>query len=415
MKPPVAAESNTFTEPLACRRADFSLPEGVHYLNCAYLGPLPRAAQDAGVAGIARKANPAAGIKPPDFFVETEVLRQLFAQVIHGDPSRVAIIPAVSYGAAIVARNTPISAAQNIVACAEDFPSDMYTWRRLARKTGAALRIVAPGGIAGAGSKGPGLRTDGPGLRGAEWTARVLEAIDADTAIVSVPCVHWADGTRFDVQAIARAARQFGAALVVDGTQSIGALPFDVRDVQPDALLCAGYKWLLGPYSIGVAYFGSRYDDGEPLEENWIARRGSDDFQRLVDYEDEYAPGAWRYDVGERSNFILLPMLIESLRLILELRPERIQEYCRNLVAEPLGRARALGFDVEDEAWRSSHLFGLRTPEGIDLKRLHQALHQRNVFASLRGSALRVAPNVYNDAADLDALIEVLESVVKSG
>jgi selenocysteine lyase/cysteine desulfurase len=192
-------------------------------------------------------------------------------------------------------------------------------------------------------------------------------------------------------------------------------LPFDVRDIQPDALLCAGYKWLLGPYSIGVAYFGSRYDDGEPLEENWIARRGSDDFQRLVDYEDEYAPGAWRYDVGERSNFILLPMLIESLRLILELRPERVQEYCRNLVAEPLGRARALGFDVEDEAWRSSHLFGLRTPEGIDLKRLHQALHRRNVFASLRGSALRVAPNVYNDAADLDALIEVLESVVKSG
>jgi len=405
----VAAESSTFIEPLACRRADFSLPAGLHYLNCAYLGPLPRASQDAGIAGIARKANPAEGIKPPDFFVETEIVRQLFGEIVHADPSRVAIIPAVSYGAAIVARNTPVSRGQNMVACAEDFPSDMYTWRTLARKTGAALRVVSPDGSAGA--TGNGLRTsDGAG---AEWTARVLEAIDRDTALVSVPQVHWTDGTRFDLRAIAAAARQAGAALVVDGTQSVGALPFDVQDVQPDALLCAGYKWLLGPYSIGLAYFGPRYDGGEPLEENWIARRGSEDFQRLVDYQDEYAPGAWRYDVGERSNFILLPIFIESLRFILEMRPERIQEYCRGLVAEPLQRACALGFQVETDRWRCHHLFGLRTPPDIDLKLLHQSLQQRNVFASLRGTALRVSPNVYNDGADLETLVEVLESVVQ--
>ncbi len=96
------------TEPLTCRRADFSLPEGLHYLNCAYLGPLPRSAQDAGVAGITRKANPAAGIKPPDFFGETEVVRQLFGQLVPGDPSRVAIVPAGTYGAPLVERNTPV-------------------------------------------------------------------------------------------------------------------------------------------------------------------------------------------------------------------------------------------------------------------------------------------------------------------
>jgi len=124
--------------------------------------------------------------------------------------------------------------------------------------------------------------------------------------------VHWTDGTRFDLVAIGRAARRVGAAFVVDGTQSVGALPFDVREIQPDALVCAGYKWLLGPYAMGAAYFGPRYDAGDPIEENWITRRGSDDFQRLVAYQDEYAPGAIRYDVGERSNFILLPMFIAA-------------------------------------------------------------------------------------------------------
>jgi selenocysteine lyase/cysteine desulfurase len=382
-------------EPLACQRTAFSLPQGLHYLNCAYMGPLPRVVQEAGVAGIQRKADPSSGIVAADFFTESSEVRRLFAQVVHADDAaRVAIIPAVSYGMAIVARNTSIAPGQNIVISGEDFPSNMHTWRRAAKKSGAELRVAA------APAEAPG--------RGAAWNARVLEAIDAQTAVVSLPHVHWTDGTRFDLLTIGRAAQDAGAAMVVDGTQSVGALPIDVREVRADALICAGYKWLLGPYSIGAAYFGPRYDGGEPLEDNWIARRGSEDFQRLVDSEDEYAPGAIRYDVGERSNFILLPMFIAALRMILELTPARIQRYCRDLVGPPIERARALGFAVEDEQWRGAHLFGLRTPPQLDLKRLHEALQHRKVFASLRGSALRVSPNVYNDEADLDALVQVL-------
>ena len=115
--------------------------------------------------------------------------------------------------------------------------------------------------------------------------------------------MHWTDGTRFDLAAIGARAREVGAALVVDGTQSVGALPFDVQQLRPDALVCATYKWLMGPYSLGFAYLGPRFDDGEPLEETWIGRRGSENFKELVDYQDDYQPGALRYDVGERSNF----------------------------------------------------------------------------------------------------------------
>jgi len=271
----------------------------------------------------------------------------------------------------------------------------MYTWRKATTRSRSELRVVAPPS---------GER------RGAGWNTRVLEAIDRNTAVVSIPHVHWTDGTRFDLLEIGRAARNAGAALVVDGTQSVGALPFDVEAIQPDALICAGYKWLLGPYSISIAYFGARYDRGEPIEENWIARQGSEDFQRLVDYQDEYAPGAIRYDGGERSNFILLPMFVAALRLILELQPRRIQEYCQRLIDEPVERARELGFTVEDAQWRGAHLFGLRVPERLDLKRLHQAMLARHVVASLRGSALRVSPNVYNTPDDLDALVQVLRN-----
>ena len=75
----------------------------------------------------------------------------------------------------------------------------------------------------------------------------MCEAITTDTAAVMVPTVHWYDGITFDLPRVAEAARAAGAALIVDGTQSVGALPFDCAIVQPDALVCAGYKWLLGP------------------------------------------------------------------------------------------------------------------------------------------------------------------------
>jgi len=382
---------------LTCQRGAFGLPPDLHYLNCAYMGPLPDVAEAAGIEAIRRKRVPVS-IHPPDFFETSDELRRLFAALVGGDdPTRVALLPGVSYGVAVAARNLPVARGQNILMTHEQFPGAVLAWRRVAREVGAEVRFVTP--------------PSGPG-RGAGWNERLLERIDDDTAVVAVPHVHWTDGTRFDLAEIGRRCREVGAALVVDGTQSVGALPFDVNEVRPDALIVAAYKWLLGPYSVGMGWFGERFDDGTPLEETWIGREGSQDFQALVSYRDGYQPGALRYDVAERSNFALLPMAVASLRLVSEWRPERIQAYCRDLTREVLTEVGTLGFAVEDEGWRGSHLFGLRMPEGIDLEALKEALDRRNVVASLRGTALRLSPNVYNDAADLDALLEGLREAM---
>ena len=81
--------------------------------------------------------------------------------------------------------------------------------------------------------------------------------------------------------------RAVGAALILDGTQTVGAVPIDVKALDPDALIVAAYKWLLGPYSLSLAWFGECYLDGVPLEEAWIGRRGSENFAGLVDYVDD--------------------------------------------------------------------------------------------------------------------------------
>jgi selenocysteine lyase/cysteine desulfurase len=290
-----------------------------------------------------------------------------------------------------------VERGQNIVVLGEQFPSNVYAWRKLALRGGGELRTVhAPASA----------------HRGEAWNAALLEAIDDRTVLIAVPQVHWTDGTRFDLVRVGERARSTGAALVIDGTQSIGAHPFDVREVRPDAVICAAYKWLLGPYSVGFAWYGARYDDGEPLEEGWIARRGSADFRALVNYRDEYEPGAVRYDVGERSNFILVPMASAALDCVLEWTPARIQAYCASLCEELIAEAVALGFRVEDAERRGAHLFGLRTPPRLDNALLQQELHARGVSVSLRGSAVRIAPNVYNDEEDVAALLDALRAAV---
>jgi len=382
---------------LTCQRDQFNIPDGLHYLNCAYMGPLPRVAEEAGILGLRMKRDPSS-ILPHHFFDTSLELRELFSGLIgEVDPARISIGPGVSYSVAIAVKNLPLSSDQNVVLTYEQFPSNMHAWAKKAQDVNADLRVIGPPDTI---------------HRGASWNEEILTAIDSATAVVSLPTVHWTDGTIFDLVEIGRRCRDVGAALVVDGTQSVGALPFDVNVVRPDVLMCSGYKWLLGPYSVGLTYFGPRFDDGEPLEETWIGREGSEDFEHLVDYRAGYQPGAIRYDVAQRSNFALLPVAVASLRLIIEWQPARIQAYCKDLTDNFFEEVEELGFTVEDAHWRSAHLFGLRMPKGLELVELQQALKARGVSASLRGSALRVSPNVYNDAEDVSALLEGLRQAV---
>ncbi len=379
---------------LSCQRSAFTLPDGVHYLNCAYMAPLAAAVRAAGVRGIDRRTAPHL-IRPEDFFDESHHLRCLFSRVVNvPDANRVAIVPSVSYGLAAVARNVAAARGDNIVILEEQFPSNVYVWRRLCAERGLELRTVAP-------------PPDARG-RALEWNIRLLSSIDRRTALVSVPHVHWADGTLFDLERVGERARDCDALLVVDGTQSVGAMPFDVQRIQPDALVCAGYKWLLGPYSTGLAYYGPAFDHGTPIEENWITRRGSEAFAELVRYRDEYQPAALRYDVGERSNFVLLPMLVAALDLVLEWTVPAIQAYCR-VLTEPLARTlRDRGHWVEEPRWRGGHLFGVRVRESVDRARLAERLRERQVAVSFRGDAIRVAPHLYNDADDAAALLDAV-------
>jgi selenocysteine lyase/cysteine desulfurase len=241
----------------------------------------------------------------------------------------------------------------------------------------------------------------------------VLGEIDGGTAVVAVPNSHWTDGSLLDLSRIGAAAREAGAALVVDGIQSLGAHPFDVAEVRPDFLVASSYKWLLGPYSVGFLYAGEGYREGMPLEHNWINRRGSEDFSGLVHYEDAFQPGARRYDVGERSNFALLPMAAEALRQILDWGVDNVSETIGALTDSVEEKAEERGIASIPKERRARHMIGLRLgPEAPP--DLAARLAAQNVFVSVRGESVRVSPHLYNTEADAERLFAALDGALQS-
>jgi len=379
---------------LSNQRKKFSIPSSSVYLNCSYMSPLLKDVEKAGIAGIKRKRNPG-DISPANFFDQTEILRDEYAKLINVKESRrIVVIPSASYGLANVAKNLPSDPSCNIVVAADQFPSNVYPWRSLQNEKKIKVKTVSP----------PSVLAD----RGKIWNERILDAIDSSTRMVAMGNVHWADGTKFNLLEIRKRTRDVGALLVIDGSQSIGALGFDVNEIQPDALVAVGYKWMLGPYSIGLAYYGNYFDDGNPIEESWMNRRYSEDFAALVNYRDEYQPSALRYEVGEHSNFILVPMMLTSLKQINKWTPKNIQEYCAKITRKPIALLREAGFWIEDENYRAHHLFGMRAPKNADIEKMRLALQKNKISVSVRGDAIRVSPHLYNTENDLMKLVKVL-------
>ena len=194
--------------------------------------------------------------------------------------------------------------------------------------------------------------------------------------------IHWANGTLFNLKAIREKTKRHNALLIIDGSQSVGALPFSVKELQPDALICAGYKWLFGPYGCGYAYYSSFFDNGSPIEENWANRLNSENFAGLTSYQSKYKPLANRYSVGESGSFIYVKMQIEALKQVIEWTPEAIQDYCRNISADAILNLQSFGCIIEEPKNRTHHLFGVKLPDNSNIELLKSEFIKRNVFVS---------------------------------
>lgn len=377
-------------------RSLFSLPRDVAYLNTAYMGPLPRASVEAGWMALDRKAQPWT-VVAEDFFVPGETYRGMVADLLGLDAEGVAVTPSVSFGLSTFASLLPLRPDQVVVVPGGEFPSNLNPWVAAADRAGATV-----------------VRVDrSPDVGLTEALVDEVRTHGERVALVASPPCHWTDGSPIDLVAVGEAARAVGAALAVDVCQTLGAVPFDGAAVRPDVVAGATYKWLLGPYSMGFAWFAPRWREGTPLDHGWSNRAGAEDFAGLTEPSTGYRPGARRYDVGEPAQHTQMPVALASLGLVSGWDPVATAAHARRLTDRIAEGAAALGFGVAPAARRSDHLVGLRLgPGSVEPSELAARLADARVHVSVRGASVRVSAHRFNDDDDVDRLLTALAGAV---
>jgi selenocysteine lyase/cysteine desulfurase len=364
----------------AAQRMLFDLPDDLAYFNCAYLSPLLNRTVEVGQKSLLSKAHPWT-ILHQDFFHDVERLRGLFATVIGANADDIAIVSSTAAGIATAASSVDLLPGDNVVLPDREHASTYHKWRVECAAASAELRTVYP-------------------ADGESWADVITAAIDERTRVVSVPNVHWSDGGRFDLARIGARAREVGARFVIDGTQSIGALPLNVAALKPEFLTCSAYKWLFCPYGFAFLYVAPHLQQVAPFEEHYFHRAGAAQHEGRLEQIDASDAGARRFDMGERANFITVPMAITALEQLLEWGIPEIERTIEGVADGIIAGVRPHGYFAADSRARSSHLFGLRREGGLPSD-LAQRLRQANAFVSIRGDAIRVSPHVFNTEDDI--------------
>ena len=379
---------------LKCQKHLFQLDKDIHYLNCAYKAPLLKSAENTLINSLEKERNPY-HYKPNDFFESTEMARVLFADMINAKSSQIALFPSTSYGFATVLHNVKAN-HKKAITIENEFPSGYFAVEKWSKEHQASLITVKKGD------------------RTAKlWNEAILDSIDRKTDVVLTSMNHWMDGTKIDIKSIGDKCHQLGVTFIVDATQLAGAFPINVVDLKVDALICACYKWLFGPYSTAIGYFSPKFSDGIPIEESWMNRTNAMEFSKITDYDSTYKPDSSRYNVGQTSNFLLTPILIEGLKQIQKWGVQQIHNYCFSLFSEIKNGLSSIGLGFEENDYIYPHLFSLKLPNGVNPEAMKTTLEINKIYVSLRGSYIRVSLNVFNNKNDIDALKNCIQKKLR--
>lgn len=379
---------------LASQRHLFDIPEHIAYFNCAYNSPQLNESRDRLQKGVNTKSRPWERTVD-SFFHDAEVIRTLSSNIFGGNRNGYAVIPAASYGIGTAARaiEPTLQFADQILIVAEEFPSNVLPWKRTAMETGARVVTV-------------------PEPEDGNWTQAILDRINNSVKVVAVSTCHWTNGSYIDLLPIGKACRSINAVLVIDATQTLGVMPFSIEDIQPDFLVAAGYKWLLGPYGFGLLYVSENWHDARPLEETWLVRENAENFAALVKYSDTYMQGARRFEVGEKCTPTLLPGAVAALEQIKAWGVPNISNSLAQSNKTIALHLESLGFELPDESQRCPHMFGATLPKYYNGDLVSELLN-RNIYISQRGNALRFAPHLHINDNDMNRLLEALEELVR--
>jgi cysteine desulfurase / selenocysteine lyase len=367
--------------------------EDATYLNLAGESPMPKVSLRAVQAAIGDKKFPHHRLDAVFYEIPNRI-RANIAQLIGGKPEEIAVTTGATTGAIAVAHALDWKAGDEVITAAREFPLQYTTWKPMEHRVGLTVKIVEP--------RDRFLTADD-----------LISALSPKTKLVSVSMVRFEDAVMLDAKKLAAACHAQGALVLLDVSQCCGAMPLEVRDLGADFLVCAGYKWLLGPY--GTGFFWIKHEllaQVRPDAFTWMAIPGSHNFSKLNFADPKPEVSAKRWDAAEWAshyNFNLVG-IDASLEFLLRVGPAAVQQHNRQLIEfmyERLPKDRCVPASPLDPAQRGPYgCFRARTAEKT--AELYEKLRAENVIVSLRENNIRVSPYLYNTERDIDRLISVI-------
>lgn len=311
-------------------------------------------------------------------------VRGKLAKLLGADASEICFTDSTTRGVNLIARGLQWQKGDNIILCEGEFPSNLYPWLNLQRD-GVELRFL-------------------PGTR---MTADLLEkTADSRTRLAAVSQVQATDGYRCDLSAISRFCLEKGIRLLVDGTQSLGAVPLDVRELEGVDFLCAAsYKWLLGPDGLGFVYVRkARQKELSFSDLGWSGRTDRNDFTtRELDYPQE----ARRFELGN-LNYSALHGLEAALDLLDSIGVEEIFHRDQRLAARLKGLLQGvpgLKLNSPEAPEETGFLINFDVP---GRGKVHRALAEQGFFTGLKANGIRACPNFFNTEEELERFVQAL-------
>lgn len=375
------------------RKDDFSIPEGITYLNGAYMHPMPNKVRDA-----VRDYNDRRGGFTTQTSADPDLdnrVKAEFASLINAKTTEISYIPNTTTGEILVVQGLGIPhSGGNVVTDALHFESSIIHLQSLEKTAGLDLRIVMPR----------------EGKIDLEDLDRV---VDRNTRLIEISLVTMYNGFQHDLKEVCDLAHSNGAYVYADIIQAAGAVPIDVRESGVDFCACSGFKWLMGDLGLGFLYV--REDLlGSVMQRTQFGYRSVNGYQTHFLPYDPPADSPFTWDLGETASALFetgsvagsaRAALGAAIPYLREIGVDRIEEHRQpllDLLREEMPR---LGFECVTPAGTTSPIITFTMAEGTGIG---EQLNRASIDISVYPNHLRFSPSIFNDLTDIEWVLESL-------
>jgi selenocysteine lyase/cysteine desulfurase len=237
----------------------------------------------------------------------------------------------------------------------------------------------------------------------------IFKNINNKTKTILTSHVQYSTGFKQDLIELGRLAREKGLFLVVNSTQSIGALRFDVEDFNVDFMASSGHKWMLSSYGIGTIYVKKEHlQDFDAFKPPFFSHLGQKNKHTFENKRLDMSCTASRFELGS-PHFPNIFALNAATKYILKIGIGEIEKRILSLtqyLIEKLQEIKLYILSPLEDKYRS----GIIVFRADNATTIARKLKKDMIIVSVRGGGIRVSPHFYNNEEDIDKLISALKS-----